>query len=93
MLHTFSRPLVMSSLCLLLSACSGGSDPGSSVDMTDSPDMTMVSEGSGRCESDPVVHVETMIDTTTNPSDLSFSAVTGFTVPAQLGQKIGRAHV
>lgn len=86
MLHTFSRPLVMSSLCLLLSACSGGSDPGSSVDMADSPDMTMVNEGSGRCESDPIVHTETMIDTKTDPADLSFSAVTGFTVPAQLGQ-------
>lgn len=86
MLHSSSRPLLISSLCLLLSACSGGSDPGSSVDMGDVPDLSTATEGSGRCESDPVIHSETTIDTKTDPSDLTFATVANVTVPAALGQ-------
>ncbi len=85
MLHRSSRPLLFASLCLIASACSGGTNPGSTVDGGD-PDLTMTSGGSGRCESDPVVHAETTIDTKTDPSDLAVSAVAGFAIPAAIGQ-------
>ncbi len=84
MVFCASRPLLVSTLCLLVAACSEGGGSGTPIDPQ--PDMATEVTGSGRCESDPIVHPETMLDTTTGATDLAFASVTGFAIPAQLGQ-------
>lgn len=86
-----ARTLLRPALCLLLAACSRGGDAGD--DPTAQADLAGEAggpAGSGRCESDPIVHPEAAPEPGAGPSDLAFSAVDGFTVPAALGQAEAR---